>query len=211
MTYHDKRHRFVVGPSYGTHVLYINTCETFSVSSLNEMKKNNKKTMKQWKLKRPLSGRGRITKNLALFWLRVMTLSNQFSEVSQSCLSEINAPVGCQEEVYHTHKWWNIGEKGANIPYLGNRGYKTLYPTCTQLLSEGGNPSIITSLPGTQCVHSFLITRGETCLDDFSTEFGNFLIIMCSPHPSYSPVIIFKGPTTNCNIFCLLTMHFSRV
>ncbi len=41
------------------------------------------------------------------------------------------------------------------------RPLKMFYPTCTQLLFRQGNPSIITSLPVTQQVQEYLITRGD--------------------------------------------------
>ena len=36
---------------------------------------------------------------------------------------------------------------------------------CTQLLSEGHNPSIVTSLPGTHRVQEFLITQGDSVVE----------------------------------------------
>ncbi len=53
----------ICGPSYAANKPYL--WKQFPISDLNNKNKNNKKTTKQWKLKRPPSGRGLIIKTFS--------------------------------------------------------------------------------------------------------------------------------------------------
>ncbi len=56
----------------------------------------------------------------------------------------------------------HINAKKMSLTQPAPRPLKMFYPTWTQLLFRQGNPPIIASLPATQRVQEFLITRGET-------------------------------------------------